>query len=294
MKVRILSSHCSRPDYILYQYNSIKKHVKDDVEYIVFNDGMDTATPSNFMDDQCRQNVFKMCEALKIECVPIPPQLHRERDRLFPTSATPWAQNYSHRSADACQFMLKHSLEFEGIVAMIDSDMFFCQDFSFEDYMNGYSMAFLPQERVQGVKYMWNNLVIYKPKELPNLYQLSFDSGTIEGHAMDAGAMTYYYLTKYGPSLKIRTIQFVNKPLSFFQTLAPLDTYVIPHSCPLLEDSFYPDIAQNPSIEWQILEGGIFHYGQGGNWNAKSYVDHLTKTKTMLTALQESILTRKR
>ncbi len=293
MKVRIYSSHCSRSDYILFQYNSIKKHVKDEWEYIVFNDGMNTATTNNFMNNKCRDDITSMCEALKVECVPIPPETHTQRDQLFPTGALRFAQNYSHRSADACQVMLKHSIPFDGIVVMMDSDMFFCEDFSFEEYIKDYNLAFLPQERKPGVVYMWNNLVIYKPKELPDLYHMSFDSGTIQGHAMDAGAMTYYYLEKYKPYLKIRTIQFVERPLEISSPLGSLDQYEIPCPCPMTELCFQPEIVTNPPFRWQILEKGIFHYGQGGNWNAKSYDDHLVKTKTMLTGLQESLLTRK-
>jgi hypothetical protein len=292
MKVRIYSSHCSRSDYILFQYTSIQKHVKDEIEYIVINDGQNEPTVSNFMNPKCRDEIEEICRQLKIQCIPLDPTLHRNRNLLYPKKVHPICENYSQRAADACQFILRDSLSFEGIVCILDSDNFFNKDISLNDAMEGYTLSYIPSVR-QGIHHMWNNLVIYKPHELPNLHELNFDLGNLPGNPLDTGGMTYEYLLKYKSSLKIRIIEITNILLDQGKPLEDKTSYLIPSQCKVLEDSFGEEIPQDSSIEWQTFDIGILHYGQGGNWNKKGYFDHCIKTKTLLWGLAESLLPKK-
>lgn len=292
MKVRIYSSHCSRADYILFQYTSIQNHVKDEVEYIVINDGQNEATISNFMNLRCRDDIEEICNELKIKCIPLDPKLHTMRNTLYPKKVNPIAENYSQRAADACQFILRDSLSFEGIVCILDSDNFFYKDISLNEAMKGYTLSYIPSVR-QGIHYMWNNLVIYKPHELPNLHELNFDLGNLPENPLDTGGMTHEYLLKYKSSLQIRIIQITNVCLDQEQTLKDKSSYLIPSQCRVLEDSLGEDIPLDYSIEWQTFDTGILHYGQGGNWNKKGYFDHCTKTKTLLRFLASSLLPKK-
>jgi hypothetical protein len=293
MKVRIYSSHCSRPDYILFQYNSIKKHVKDDeVEFIVVNDGQNEATISNFMNPSCRDDIDAICKELNIKCIPLNPELHRKRNLLYPTKVNPVAENYSQRCADVSQFMLRESLPFDGIVCMIDSDVFFWKDISFNEFMKGYNLSYIPTIR-KDIHYIWNNLVLYKPQELPNLHELNFDLGSIPGNPLDSGGMTHEYLLKYKSSLRIRIIEITSFPMNNEKTLEEKSSYEVPSLCRVLQDSLESEIPIDFSFEWEVFGDKLIHYGQGGNWNKKGYYEHCIKTKTFLWFLASSLLAKK-
>jgi hypothetical protein len=287
MKVRVYSSHCSRPDYIYIQNNSLKKHLKDEYEYIVINDGQNTPSFVNFMNNNCRNDIEQICKELGIQCIPFPQILHQERNKLFPTSKQ-IAENAAERCADVTQFILQQSLTFEGIVILLDSDMVFGKDVCCNDYMKDLNLVYLPQVR-QGVHYMWNGIVIYKPHELPNLSELNFDPGAIPGNPLDAGGMTYLYLEKYKSSLKIKHI---SSTLQLFPT--PEDTISIqidsiPNLCHILIDSLTNDVPSSSINKFERLDDFIFHYGQGGNWNAKGYGEHMAKTKLFVSYLAASV-----
>jgi hypothetical protein len=293
MKVRIYSPHCSRPDYILFQYNSIQQHVKDsEVEYIVINDGQNEATISNFMNAKCRDQIQELCTQLNIKCIPFDPELHRMRQTLYPQKVNPIAENYSQRSADVSQFMLRDSLAFDGIVCMMDSDLFLYKDISFNEIMKGYTLSYIPTIR-KDIHYIWNNLVIYKPQELPNLHELNFDLGNIPGNPLDSGGMTHEYLLKYKSSLQIRIIEITNIRFDQEKTLEDKSSYLIPSLCRVLQDSLEEDIPFDSSLQWDIFGNDFIHYGQGGNWNKKGYYDHCIKTKALLWYLAKSLLPKK-
>ena len=289
MKVTIYSPHNSRSDYIVYQYNSIRRHLKDEYEYIVINDAVLTPDYTNLMNPNAREDIRTVCKELGIPCVEFPPELHEHRRSLFPNSYTEHSENYSQKTANVFQFAVNHSADKEGIVMLMDGDMFFCKDVSLTQHLEGVNLSYLDQHR-QNIHYMWNGIVWYKPQEIPNVREMNFDTGRIPGNPLDAGGMTHEYLQKYKDRLSIRHVVSI---MEAFPSKKIPDIFDYP-SC-LQANAFLQDVCQSTTLDkerfpdWQTLDGFICHYREGGNWNKRSYQDHLIKTRTFLDAFADSL-----
>ncbi len=294
MKVTIYSPNNSRADYIFYQYNSFRKHLKDPFEFIVINDAKEEPDFTNYMHEKTRQEIQTLCDELGITCLPFPADLHKNRRLLFPQSKYNQSPNSSFCCADVFQFAVNASADKEGIVMLIDSDMFLFQDVSFTEHLQGINMSYLPQGKT--IRYAWNGIVWYKPTEIPPVKELNFDPGTIPGHPMDAGGMTHEYLQKYRDRLHVRYVTqegsrpFAPPPPSHIS----LDMYP---KC-LQENPIVQTIVEaQPNYEmygsWEVLDGFLVHYREGGNWNQRSLFEHAVKSRTLLSLFAGSFFERK-
>ena len=59
--VTIITYAHKRPDFIYLQYESIKKHLKSEYEYIVFNNSIDSVDNYN--------EIHNICKELNIKCI---------------------------------------------------------------------------------------------------------------------------------------------------------------------------------------------------------------------------------
>ncbi len=293
MKVTIYSPHNSRADYIFYQYNSFRKHLKDPFEFIVINDAKEQPDYTNCMHKSTRAEIRTLCSELGIQCLEFPPELHENRRPLFPKSTYVKSPNYSYCGADVFQFAVNASADKEGIVMLIDSDMFLFQDVSLTEHLQGINMSYLPQGKT--IRYAWNGIVWYKPTEIPPIKELNFDPGTIPGHPMDTGGMTHEYLQKYRDRLNIR---FVSQEGRAFEPSTPIEIPLEIYPKCLQENPIVQTIVEaQPNYElygtWEVLDGFLVHYREGGNWNQKSLFEHAVKSRTLLSLFAGSFFERK-
>ena len=202
-KVKLYTLACNRPDFIEVQYNSIKKHVKDDIEYIVFNNekkGNRTYEPER------EKQIYEVCERLGIECIPIE---FKEEYRVLNGEIAFYEDAYKNDNCSGAYghtFAWKeHVSKWDCIGGVIDSDMFFIKDVSLVELMNGYDLGFVPSYRdLYQIKYMWNGFVLANVPNLPNPQELSWGCNKVNGTPVDVGGETYYYLEKYKDQLKLR------------------------------------------------------------------------------------------
>src|SRR5579872_6833786 len=102
-KVLIMTYVHSRPDFIELHHKTFKAFLKDDYEYVVFNDA-----PNSSMSLAMEQT----CARLGIRCFRVPPH-HPSRETA------------SSRHVDGIHFSLNTiGFNHNGIVAIIDADMF--------------------------------------------------------------------------------------------------------------------------------------------------------------------------
>src|ERR1700742_2677888 len=93
-KILIMTHVYCRPDFIELQAKTFKAFLKDDYEYVVFNDA-----PNETMCNKIKQT----CNKFGIKCITIPQEIHINRD-------TP-----NYRCADVIQYSLnKLGFEFNG------------------------------------------------------------------------------------------------------------------------------------------------------------------------------------
>src|ERR1700684_2505146 len=70
-KVLIITHSYCRPDFIELHHKTFKAFLKNDYEYVVFNDAS---------DPHLKRKIEKTCEKLGIRCIRVPQELHAQRN----------------------------------------------------------------------------------------------------------------------------------------------------------------------------------------------------------------------
>jgi hypothetical protein len=188
--VTIITYAHKRPDFIYLQYESIKKYLKSEFEYIVFNNSVDSVDNYN--------EIHNICKELNIKCIDV--QLVDEL-RVVMDEVNFSNNRYSNPNL-ACSYPLiwtfNKYLSNEEVLCIIDSDMFFTNDIDIEDLIKDKDLIYIPQYRGKGkVKYIWNAFVCLNLKRAPKLKELNWHAGYIKGvqhEGLDVGGQTYYSL----------------------------------------------------------------------------------------------------
>jgi hypothetical protein len=239
MKVKVYTHVYNRPDFIFLQHMNFLKLIKDDFEYIVFN---------NAVEEGADQKIKEVCTQIGIKCIDV-------EGRIF--------QHPSHSHAYALQWSfhkyIKHDLN--TIAVILDSDMFMINGFSFNEYMDGYDVAGLIQKR--HVTYLCPTIILFNLDTLPNKDDVNFLCGDIEGARVDTGGSLYYWL-KNNQELRIRylatngIISSKNNNLQFL----PVE---------LIKE--YVD-----DYQFGVIEKTFLHYRKGSNWDKRNDEFHKNKT----------------
>lgn len=201
-KIKIYTFSHNRPDFIELQYNSIKKHIKDNFEYIVFNNEF-PGGDGGFNLHRSEQ-IKNECQRLGIRCIYIEfdPKLQILNNRLV------YQNNAYMGGAAACAYSLSWAWQNfiskdPGIIIVIDSDMFFCKDISIKNIMKNYNFGYCPSYRKNHeVKYPWNGIIFADIPNMPNPHEMTWGDGIVDGIATDVGGELHYYLKKYKNELK--------------------------------------------------------------------------------------------
>lgn len=272
-KVLIITHSFNRPDFIEIQYKTFKRFLKDDYEYVVFIDAYSKTVT---------KEAKKICKKYGIRYFIIPQEIH-ERPYL-----KRWPkEKYHHpsvRTANVIQYSLNtFGFKHDGIVIIIDSDLFLINDFSFTDFMQDYDLAGVPQSRGQHVSYIWNGLVFLNMQTLPNKETLDFNCGMVEGMPVDTAGQTHYYL-KNNPQIKKYNISCIHSSHLLCQECRKIEHMECEHNTDELKNAgFNPALIkfiQSGAHNFEILMKGTFlHYRGGGNWESKEPSYHIRKTK---------------
>ncbi len=129
----IFTTAFNRPEFIELQHKLFKKFMKDEFEYIVFND-------ANNKDSE--EEINKVCRRLGIQCVKIPQSIHtqpylkRADGDSFPIP--------NIRNCHAVQWAWDHYiLQHNDVVLLVDSDMFLIRPFSLQETLQEYDLAYV-------------------------------------------------------------------------------------------------------------------------------------------------------
>ena len=242
-KVLLLTFVHSRPDFIELHVKTFKAFLQDDYEYVVFNDAANEA-----MDKQIRE----VCAMLGVRCFRVPAHVGRRNEIA------------SFRHIDGIQYALNIlGFDFDGIVGLVDADMFLITPMSIEKYMDRYDVIGGYQMKNgdhHEVVYTSPCLVFMDMRTLPNKHSLSFELGFVDGVATDVGGYTYYYF-KDNPTLKLRYYVAKSK-----QTL--------PRDAAALRQLGYDDqlikfldkVDEFHGFEFHGDRNFIHYYAGGSNW----------------------------
>jgi hypothetical protein len=201
-KTKIYTFSHNRPDLISLQYESIKKHLKDDFDFIVFNNEK-PGSEGGFESNRISQ-ITEECKNLNITCVPV----EFDHSLQVLNNQLMFNNNQYTNGVAACAYSLswawKHIISKDsGISVVIDSDMFLCRDVSFTKMMEGYNFAHCPSYRNDfSVMYPWNGIVIADTKNLPDAFNMRWGNGIVCGTPTDVGGELHYYRERYKSELK--------------------------------------------------------------------------------------------
>lgn len=233
-KVKIYTLANMTPDFLYQQYESMKKFIKDDNwEFIVLNNTPITAFKR-------RAAIKKICKELGIKCLDV-------RFRSF-TSGIAYIVGWSLTWAYHRLFRW----EKDTIHCVIDSDMFFIKEFSFNESLADNDVCAIHQRR-EHIDYLWNGFYFMKGAALPDKNHLDFRLTTDKDVRTDAAGRTYYWF-KRNPELKIKWLNHTcHNDVS--------KSNLIPE--PLRED-------YKPEYNFQFIEDFILHSRGGSNWSKDS------------------------
>jgi hypothetical protein len=273
-KVLIITHSYNRPDFIEIQAKLYKTFLKDEYEQIIFNDAP---------NDDMQQRIEQMCQQLGIRCFRVPQHLH-----------VPGRNSPGHRHMNGIAYSLEQiGYNHDGIVAIIDSDMFLLKPFSIEKYLDGHDIAGELQGRkneIIEVRYLSPALVFMNMQTLPNRHTLSFEGGHIHDLDCDVGGHTYYYF-KNNPSVKRLCFGLIHIGAWKWHINCQACSNMTCDSCSkLLHDRFaskaYVQFIQDcpDDIEF-FLDDNFLHYRSGSNWNNKPAEYHIAKTNALNTLL---------
>lgn len=269
-KVLIITHSFSRPEFIEIQYRCFKAFLKDEYEFVVFNDAPNESMAKKIEDT---------CNKLDLQCYRVPQALHD-------TCQAPSARHGHGIKYSFEQIGFKH----EGILFLVDSDIFLIKPFSVNQYMADYDFVALKQTRGDystPVVYVSPLLVLLNMKTLPNKKTLCFDRGWINGHECDTGAQIYYYF-KNNPCVKVRFypelyIDDLSRDITARKSFDKV-------TCKFF-DALIAEFDSNEPHNLQLHADHFIHYRAGSNYDNKSEEYHIKKTRIINDYINDMIIT---
>lgn len=270
-KMKVFTYNCNRPDFIEIQHETFSKFLKDDYEFIVFNDARD---PRHF--DQ----ISITCERLGIKHIPIPQEIHNRPG--FDCSVT----EFSKRNCNVVRYSLETlGFDHDDIVALIDGDLFLVKEFSIRDYLKGYDLAGHLREG-RPIKYLWIGLAFLDMARMPNKKTISFDCGWIDNMEVDSGGYSYHYL-KNNPEAKVAYMNELCLSEYACQNyeIKAYDNIHTQSFEALKQLGYDPDmisfIKSGPTDMELFLNGTFLHYAGSCNWARQSAGYHASKSQIL-------------
>jgi len=287
--MKVITSVVNNPIFIEIQYYTLKKYMKCNYEFIVFNDAKDFPDYSNGWDSKIKNIIEQTCNNFKIKCINIPNVHHKLSTRLY--------QEPSYRTAEAMNFILEYQKKNPDIYLLLDSDMFLIDDFKIENYKNNdCNIVLQKRNNLDGssIHYIWNGLYYFNMNRLQNVDLMNWHCTL----TTDTGGMMYkWLLTKNNcfpdiddlknndnticESNGIKYIKFL-KSLEWNRENIPVNIQNKNKLVDFLESD--PRNVDN-NFYCEIYDNIFLHYRGGGNWEKRDFMDHVNLSYKLKAAL---------
>lgn len=238
MKVSIFSFAVNDKFPIDIAYRQFKKYLKDDFEYILFNDAN---------DPQMEININTITSSNNIKCVRVLQSIHKIHN---PSESYAETLNWAVH-----EYAVKNNHE---IIVLMHTDLFPICDISISDIIGEYSVASTVEFRMmngKGFNYLYPALTMVNMKLLPNPQELNFN--LLPG--LDVGGKTKEFIEKYPQAVKF----LGNHQADYMMAIL--------HDQPIAE-YFREDIkiCREHGLSAGWVANGIYHYMAGSQWNANN------------------------
>jgi hypothetical protein len=251
--IKIFTFGSNRPDFIGLQLHSFRRHLKEDFEFVVFNNakydngcggdynGLHQAAKNlgiKMIDVEKDSGLIERCQKIELSCSLFSPQ------GLYSNA------NVSHAYA-LCWAWENHISKERGPIAVLDSDVFLVEEIKLTDYLNSHVMANIPdgKKHIDGrvFHYIWPTFMLADMARLPDPETLNWWCGRIQDTPVDVGGQTYHY----------------------FQAHPDLDVKELPKN-------HYQDFSYD---EFRLDDKIVLHYRSGSNWDHRPADFHQRKTE---------------
>lgn len=196
-KILIFTYSFNRPDFLETQYLTFKRFLKEEYDFIVFNDASDKIL---------REKINQTSKKLNLKCIDIPQEIHY-KGKYTKLNSLP-LNNASIRNSNVVQWSLDHfGFKHNDILFLIDSDLFLTRPFSIRKHLENYDISAWLRTSFSSnnIKFLWIGLVFLNMNKIAGK-KINFGCGYINEHLVDAGGFTYYFLKNYS-DLKINEIK---------------------------------------------------------------------------------------
>lgn len=273
--MKIVTSVVNNPTFIELQYNSLKKFVSGDYEYIVFNDAKDFPDFTNGGDTNIKYEIESVCKKLNIQCINIPN--NHQQDMIQYLNSISMAACL--RTEDSLRFILDYQIKNPDRYLGIDSDMFLINNFDTNKYEN-YLAAIVPQYRntKKEVHYFWNGLYYFDFNKIKNTEILNWSG--IPELSCDSGGMMKDWLSIQNED----DLYKINHLWSNTWDESNIPDFI--KNRHKLVDFFKSDPRNINGKFWcEIYDNLFLHYRAGGNWNNEGMDFHITNSNKLKDSL---------
>lgn len=279
--MKVLTAVVNNPIFIEIQYHTLKKHMKQDYEFIVFNDAKAFPDFTNGGDEKIHEKIQKKCNELNIKCISIPNDHHKNMSCA------------GRRCSDSINFMQNYMLKEKDEYLVIDSDMFLIDDFYKERYNNNDCAIVLQNRKNSNINYIWNGIFYFNSNNINDFDIINWDVT----ENTDVGGMTHIWLKNKCKKLP-DVLDICNSEKNIFNRDG---IYFIKHLSSLSwNDSKMPENIKNTKLETfikqdprnqnnkyfcEIFDEIILHYRAGGNWERKDINLHYNLSEVLKDCL---------
>ena len=228
-KVRFLTFHCNRPDFIELQVKTLAKFMKNDYELIVFNDASIST-----LEEEIRMT----CEKYGVQCVRYEQEWHETaplNDEFIQLLNDPslihshihckgtkdvktFCRHGSFRHAHVIQYAMDNfGYDHDDIVVIMDGDAFPIRPLNLRTLLKDYDIIGIRRD-VAEINYLWVPFIAFKMQNLPNKHDLRFHPDIINNYFHDTGAHTYHYL-KNNPKVRVKKYRYQGS--TFYHNWSP-------------------------------------------------------------------------
>lgn len=242
-QVKIYSIHYNRPDFIVWQYDCFKNHLRDDFEYIIIN---------NAREQHLRQEITKTATHLNIKYI----------ETFFDSELV------GKHHADCFNFIwknyaIKNSNDY---VIIMDGDCFLVDNFNVNLFMVGSILAGPKQKRLPKYHYLTPTIIIADIEQLPEPNSIDWEGIGIDNIRLDSGGGLYLYFLKH--------LEVKNKIKEFKSTWHIKADNNNKHCLP-------DEIVNNYNDDFNLEFFGneFLHYCRSSNWDYKTEEHHKLKSE---------------
>lgn len=239
MKVSFFSFAVNDKFPIDIMYRQFIKYVKDDFDFVLFNDAFDS---------QMEKNINLIASYNKINCVRVPQNIHTVQN---PSECYASVLNWAVRN-----YAINNNCE---IVVLMHSDVFPICEVNILNILGDSIVASTPEYRLidgKGINYFYPAFTIINMKKLINPQELDF--GLAPG--LDTGGRTKEFIENHPHEIKF----IPNHQISYFvRTLNENES---------LAKYFGEDleISRGHGLSSGWIAEGFYHYMAGSQWNASN------------------------